>query len=278
MQPGELDYLAALVRIRTGVELRNQKPHTIVSRLDPVAGRFGFRDVRSLIAGLPRAPESLIGSVVDALLVRDTAFFRDASTLDHFRDEVMPELCSLRADARRLRIWCAGVSTGQECLSIAILLDEARLRERGWCIELIGTDVSSEAIARAREGIYSRHEIQRGVSFDRLLTYFMLEDGQWRVCPRLLGMARFQTVNLLDNFGVLGSFDAIFCRNVLIHFDPRTRIDVLARLGNALAPDGRLIMGAKETAFGLGQGLRSRTGAPIYVKASSRARAFALAS
>ena len=155
-----------------------------------------------------------------------------------------------RSVSRRIRIWCAAVSTGQEAYSLATILDEMRLAAQGWKIDLIATDLNESAIARAKEGVYAPYEIERGLPAHVLERYFVKQGRQWRVADRLRRMVTFRTFNLLDHFGWLGEIDIVLCRNVLIYFDPGVRNEIYKKLHDVLAADGYLILGDTERSIG----------------------------
>lgn len=237
--------LSDLVRRRSGIELTPDKLALVKSRLAPVARLFGFRGVAALMKEFPNPPEELAAAVTEAMTTNETSFFRDRDLFLYFRNVTLPALCKAHDSERRLRIWCAAASTGQEAYSLAIMLAEANLA--GWKIDLIATDISARVIGRAKEGLYSQFEVQRGLSTQTLVTHFAQEGNQWRVSERLRRAISFRTFNLLDDFGWLGRIDVVFCRNVLLYFDPHVKAAVFAKLGRCLAPGGTLMLGASES-------------------------------
>lgn len=247
MKPADLANLADLLHRRSGLVVTPDKARLIESKLAPIAQRFGFKDCAALFAELPHPPEELAQAITEAMTTNESSFFRDRAPFEQFRDAIIPALCTARAGKRRLRIWCAAVACGQEAYSLAILLDEMNLAAQGWKIELIATDLSATAIARAREGLYSQYEVQRGLPVQMLIDHFTQESSNWRIAERLRRQIVFRTFNLLDHFGWLGQMDVIFCRNALIYFDALTKNEVTAKLARALAPDGTLVLGAKES-------------------------------
>jgi chemotaxis protein methyltransferase CheR len=246
VKAADFHFLAELVNRRSGMVLPAEKLHLAESRLLPVARRFGFRDLEAMLADLRHAPESLASAVVEALAIHDTWFFRDRAVFEHLRAAILPPLLESRMRERQLQLWCAGASTGQEPYSLAMLLAEIDLS--GWRIELIATDLSEAAIAHGRDGVYSQAEVKRGLRPREIATHFIPEGGAWRIAERVRRMVTFRVFNLLDDFGGLGQLDVIFCRNVLMYFDPRSKAAVLERLAAALAPGGCLVLGASETA------------------------------
>ncbi len=185
------------------------------------------------------------------MTTNESFFFRDKIPFDHFRDTIMPGLLAARAAQRRMRIWCAACSTGQEPYSLAMLLKEMSQQVAGWRIEIISTDISREVLEKAKAGIYSQFEVQRGLPIQLLVKYFTQVGEMWQVAPEIRAMVQYRTLNLLQDFSQLGTFDVVFCRNVLIYFDQERKIDVLERLARVVEPDGYLVLGAAETVVGL---------------------------
>ena len=156
-----------------------------------------------------------------------------------------------RARERRIRIWCAAASTGQEPYSLAMCLKEIKEKLGGWRVEILGTDLSIEVLEKAKAGVYSQFEVQRGLPIQMLVKYFTQVGDTWQIAPDIRAMVQFRTLNLLNDFSPLGTFDLVFCRNVLIYFDQETKIGVLNRIGKVLDPEGYLVLGAAETVVGL---------------------------
>lgn len=190
-------------------------------------------------------------AVVEAMTTNESFFFRDKILFDHFRETVMPALLAARKGSRFIRIWCAAASTGQEPYSLAMCLKQMERQIAGWQIEIIATDLSNEVLEKARAGLYSQFEVQRGLPIQFLVKYFTRDGERWQLAPELRDMVQFRTLNLLNDFSPLGSFDVVFCRNVLIYFDQATRVDVLDRIARQTASDGFLMLGAAETVVGL---------------------------
>ena len=179
-------------------------------------------------------------------------------------------LSRARGNMSTIRIWCAACSSGQEPYSLAMILEEEKARLGGLRFEIVATDMAPRVLEKAKAGVYSQFEVQRGLAIQRLVTHFDQSGDQWRIKPNLRSMVTFQKQNLLENFSGMGAFDVIFCRNVLIYFDADTKKRILQRLAAQTAGDGYLIMGAAETVVGLSQdfapvegrrGLYGRTGA-----------------
>jgi len=257
MNPADFDFLAAFLRQRSGLTLGPEKGYLLESRLMPVARRWGVADLAALVARLRGGvPDSMAVEVVEAMTTNESFFFRDSKPFDQFRDFVLPHLLRSRAATRSIRIWSAACSHGQEPYSLAMLLKEREAALAGWRVEILATDISREVLRRAEEGLYSQFEVQRGLPIRQLMQYFAQEGERWRVKPALRSMVNFRYFNLLDDPGVLGRFDVVFLRNVLIYFDPPTKTRVLEAVARQMAPDGLLFLGGAETVLGVTQRFR----------------------
>ncbi len=252
MTPVDYDYLRNLLKSRSGLVLGADKHYLVESRLLPVVRKAGLSDLAGLVQKLKSAGvESLIVAVVEAMTTNETFFFRDKIPFDHLRATIMPTLLVARERERRIRIWCAAASTGQEPYTLAICLKEMGKVLAGWQVEIIATDISVDALEKAKCGIYSQFEVQRGLPIMMLVKYFTQVGELWQLTPELRAMVQFKPCNLLQDLSRLGTFDLVFCRNVLIYFDQQTKIDVLNRIARVVAPDGFLALGAAETVVGL---------------------------
>jgi len=249
--PLDYDFLCKLLKDRSGLVLSADKRYLVESRLLPVMRKAGLPSLVELVAKLRSGEEHLIVEVVEAMTTNESFFFRDKIPFDHFRDTIMPNLLTQRAQERRIRIWCAAASTGQEPYSLAICLKEMKERIVGWRIEILATDLSIEVLEKAKAGIYSQFEVQRGLPIQLLVKYFTQNGEMWQITSDLRAMVQYRPLNLLQDFSHLGQFDLIFCRNVLIYFDQETKVDVLNRMVKLLPPEGYLVLGAAETVVGL---------------------------
>jgi chemotaxis protein methyltransferase CheR len=246
MTPAEFDYLRQFLKARSGLVLSNEKQYLIESRLLPVARTHGLAGISPLVARLRSAEIGpLADAVVEAMTTNESFFFRDKVPFDHLTQLMLPEMMSRRASSRRIRIWCAAASTGQEPYSIAMAIRELGPKAAGWRFEIVGTDLSTEVLDRARAGRYSQFEVQRGLPIQLLLKYFTQDGDTWTISQDLRSMVQYRKFNLLDSFAPLGQFDIVFCRNVLIYFDQPTKIDVLQRTARVVAPDGYMVLGAR---------------------------------
>ncbi|CAH1672853.1 Chemotaxis protein methyltransferase 1 [Hyphomicrobiales bacterium] len=255
MTEADFAFLRQLLLQRSGLSLTADKQYLAESRLGILCRRRGLSDIATLVTRLRLGGDRLLeNAVVDAMTTNETLFFRDRAPFDLFRDVLLPERLSANAASRSLRIWCAAVSSGQEAYSLAMLIDDVADRLAGWKIEIIGTDISAEILEKARSGLYSQFEIQRGLPIQRLLKHFEQRGDKWQVSERLRRMVDFRQHNLLERNDHFGRFDIVFCRNVLIYFDVPTKVKVLDLLAPRLAPDGALVLGATETVLGLATG------------------------
>ena len=248
----DFEFLRSFLKDRSGLALTPEKRYLVESRLSPICRRFEVDTLSELIGKLKggRTP-ALETAVVEAMTTNETFFFRDKAPFDLFKDVLLPRYLAARASTRRLRIWCAAASTGQEPYSLAMLIDQAAAKLAGWQVEIVATDISIEVLEKAKAGLYSQFEVQRGLPIQLLVKYFTQVGDQWQISPQIRAMVNYRPLNLIKEFGHLGTFDIIYCRNVLIYFDKPTKADVLQRLSKAMAPDGALLLGAAETVIGI---------------------------
>ena len=266
-------HLQRFLRETSGLSLDGDKRYLVEDRLRPIlrdAKLGGLDDLgRSLHAN---ARSDLARSVAEALTINETSFFRDKILFQTFADQLLPRFIAARADSRRLRVWCAGCSTGQEPYSIAMLIDERMRQLSGWQVEIVATDLSRPVIAAAKRGCYSQFEVQRGLPVALLLRHFQGRGETWQISEALRARIAFSTLNLMDGFTDLGRFDIVFCRNVLIYFDAATRARVLAGLSDTLSDDGVLALGAAERVGTLCRTLKADEGRQfLFAKEVARA-------
>ena len=248
----DFDFLRGFLKNRSGLAMTAEKRYLVESRLAPVCRRFNLTSLHDLVGLLKVGHNNAVErAVVEAMTTNETFFFRDRVPFDLFRDVLLPQAITRNQARRRLRVWCAAASTGQEPYSIAMLLQEAGQRLAGWQVEIVATDLSTEVIERAKLGLYSHFEVQRGLPVQWLIKHFTQIGEQWQISPSLRTMIDYRQLNLLQGFEGLGQFDIVFCRNVLIYFDAPTKADVLNRIAACLAPGGALVLGAAETVIGL---------------------------
>ena len=252
MTPLDYDFLRSALKQRSGLVLSADKQYLVESRLLPVARKAGLANLGALVNALrPGGNEILMNAVVEAMATNESFFFRDKIPFEHFRAIVMPALLTARRASRAIRIWCAAASTGQEPYSLAMSLKAMEREIAGWRIDILATDLSNEVLEKARAGLYSQFEVQRGLPIQLLIKHFVQVGELWQIAPEIRAMVKFRQLNLLSNFSSLGTFDLVFCRNVLIYFDQETKVTVLEKLARITACDGYLVLGAAETVVGL---------------------------
>lgn len=257
MTPAEYDYLRNFLRERSGLALAADKHYLVESRLLPVARKAGLGGLTELVSRLQgHDAQNLTTQVVEAMTTNESFFFRDKTPFDHFRDAIIPKLLAARASRRHIRIWCAAASSGQEPYSLAMCLKEIQHAIKGWRVDILATDLSTEVLEKAKQGIYSQFEVQRGLPIQLLIKYFTQVGDMWQVAPELRAMVQSRPFNLLGDISSLGTFDIVFCRNVLIYFHQDIKINVLDRLSRVVASDGYLSLGAAETVVGLTDAFR----------------------
>ncbi len=243
--------LAGLLEARTGQQLTMNRRWRIETALSSLLRERGISTLDELITILVMGKEpALSNQVVEALLNNETYFFRDRAPFDLLARHALPQLATRRHDKKRIRIWSAGCSTGQEVYSLAMLFAEDLSKWRGWTIDVLGTDVSSTVVDRARGGVYSQFEVQRGLGINQTIRWFEECDDGWRAVEDIRKSVRFQVHNLLEAPPHPGEFDIVLCRNVLLYLTGEKRRAAFDRIASALAPDGWLMLGAGETVIG----------------------------
>jgi chemotaxis protein methyltransferase CheR len=252
MTSNDYDFLCKMLQAQSGLALVPGKQYLAESRLASVALRNGFADVAALIGELklPNASQ-LATEVVEAMMTHESFFFRDRTPFEHFRNLIIPALMSARASSRHIRIWCAAAATGQEPYSLAMCLKEMGGVLANWRIEIVATDLSNEALAKAQSGVYSHFEVQRGLPAAMLIKYFSKSGDEWQATPDIREMVKFSPHNLLHDCSRFGRFDVVFCRNVLIYMGHQTRADILDRIAGVCARDAYLVLGGAETVLGI---------------------------
>ena len=252
----EITFVTRLVDELCGVMLDDSKAYLIESRLGELARSSGCASYRDLCQKARYANDpALRQKIVDAITTQETLFFRDGNPFEALRHRLIPDLVDGKAGtpfARRIRIWSAAASTGQEPYSIAICLRETIPDIQAWDVQILATDISDGAIKQASLGRYAAHEIQRGMPQPLLAKYFTSQNGAWKIKDDVRAMVSFQKRNLLEPFTGIGPFDIIFCRNVAIYFDAPRRRDLFLRLADRLTPNGALLVGSSESLIDLG--------------------------
>jgi chemotaxis protein methyltransferase CheR len=256
MTGADFEYVCRLVRDRSGIVLDAGKEYLVDARLTPLARQCELGSVSDLIARLRSGSEELASRVVEAMATSETSFFRDLHPFDSLRTGILPELIRRRQNERRLSIWCAACSTGQEPYSIAMLVREHFPELAGWKLELLATDLCPEVLDRARAGRYSQLEVNRGLPITLLVKYFSQHGATWELTAKVRGMVEFRVLNLVRPWPGLPRADVIFLRNVMIYFDAETKKAILGRVARLLRPDGYLVLGGSETTLNLNDSFR----------------------
>lgn len=252
LSPSDFALVRDLLYKRSRIVLDPGKEYLVEFRLGALARREGIGSLAQLVGLLRAHPrDALTHRVVEAMTTNETSFFRDQHPFEALRQHVLPRLAAHRAAERRLTIWCAASSSGQEPYSIAMILRELGLCAPRWDIRFVATDLSSEMVARARAGAYSMLEVNRGLPAPMLVKYFRCVDGGYRISPELQSMVEFSEVNLVEPWPAWPQIDLVFIRNVLIYFDDDAKRQILGRIRRLLSPVGCLFLGAAETTLTL---------------------------
>lgn len=263
MQPNDFKFLSELLKKHSGLALTPDKEYLLESRLQPIARSHGLHGLSAMVAALQASSNpKLLTEVIEAMTTNESLFFRDNKPFEHMKKNLLPALREQAKLLKSLRIWSAAASTGQEPYSVAITLLEDP-GAAGWKQEIIATDIAHKVIDRAKQGIYSQFEVQRGLPIQILMKYFkQLPDTTWQIKDDLRRMVDFRTHNLLENFTSLGVFHLILCRNVLIYFDDATKIDIVRRMCANLHQGGFLIIGSSESVMDSTLPLKAMEGMP----------------
>jgi chemotaxis protein methyltransferase CheR len=247
LNDAEFALIAREVKTRSGAVLTRDLSGAVAMRLMPLARREGFGSVHELVgAARIRADGALWANVADYLAQSDTRFFRDRALFKRLREDAIPAALARRGH-ERIRIWSAACSTGQEAYSVAMAIEEIREQGLNPACEIIATDFSERLIEKARAGLYTQFEVQRGLPIRKLIAHFEKTGDLWRLSDRLRASVTFTPHNLMKHPGSLGQFDIIMLCHVLSGFDPETRAAVILRVADALAPNGVIALGEGET-------------------------------
>jgi chemotaxis protein methyltransferase CheR len=246
-----VDTLARLLEKHTGQQLSEARRWRVETSLRPLLRNNGLRSLDDLVSVLGRAPAGqLFDQTIDLMLNHESSFFRDLTVFQSLETAILPEIRERNASERRLRIWCAGCSTGKEAYSIAMALKHMGGQWDGWRISILGTDVSPIAIEEAKRGRYSQMEMQRGLAINDLLRWFTPAGEHWQIKDEIREMVHFQTDNLLEPRAVSGEFDLILCRNVLFYFQDQNRQTAFKQIVRHAHKNSYLVLGAGETLVG----------------------------
>jgi chemotaxis protein methyltransferase CheR len=249
----DFEYLRELMHLRAAIVLERGKEYLALSRLEPVARDHGLTTVSELVAKLRtrELTSTLHDQVVDALTTNETTFFRDYNPWESLRTRVLPDLLERKERTRTLAIWSAGCSSGQEPYSIAMSIREHFPELSQWQVSILGTDISSSVLARARAGRYGQLEVNRGLPAHLLVRHFTRAGMEWEIEEQIRRMVRFERHNLNDAWPSMPPFDLVLMRNVMIYFETEAKRTVLAKMHRQLAPHGYLLLGASETTYSL---------------------------
>ena len=245
------DVFALLLKTRSGLVIGMDKIYLLETRLGGILKRENLADLNQLADRLRRPGDALARDVVEAMTTNESFFFRDDKPFVHFRSQALPRLAASRPPGSTIRVWSAASSSGQEAYSLAMIVAESKAVLGDRRVEIIGTDIAREQLARARDGLYSQFEVQRGLPVQMLMRYFRKEESNWRINDAIKAMAQFREFNLLSDLRTLGRFDIVFCRNVLIYFDQPTKARVLGAIAGIMPADGILYLGGAETVLGI---------------------------
>lgn len=244
-------YVSELVRRESAIVLAPGKEYLVEARLLPLARTVGVADVSEFVAKQQRQPDRTVQArIVDALTTNETSWFRDSEPFTAMTSTILPELMRARTTERRLRLWSAASSSGQEAYSLAMVIGDY-LRPQGWRAEILGTDISDEMIARAKAGRYSQLEVNRGMPAPLLVRHFQRQGTEWQISAELRAMVDYRKANLAAPLPPMAPFDVVFLRNVLIYFDTATKRTILQRVRSVMRPDGYLVLGSAETTLGI---------------------------
>jgi len=256
LSAADFAFIVDLVRRRCAIVLEPGKEYLVKSRLLPVAQRHGLAGIDSLVDRLRGADIGLTMGVVEAMVITETSFFRDLHPFETLRRTVLPELIEARRSQRRLHIWFAASSSGQEPYSMALMLKEWFPELSTWQLDLSATDISNEMLARSQAGRYTQMEVNRGLPTPLLLKWFRQEGTTWQLDDAIRGMVTFSPLNLAQPWPAMPTWDLVFLRNVMIYFDNQVKKAILGRVGRLLAKDGYLLLGGAETTLNLDDSFR----------------------
>jgi chemotaxis protein methyltransferase CheR len=246
--PRDFETVTKVLRARSGISLSPNKAYLLEARVAPLLARYNLKSAVEFTQALSQDRNgTLVNDFIEGMTTNETLFFRDQRPFDLLANDVLPRLRLSHSTQKRIRIWCAAASTGQEPYSLAMYFRENQNLWHGWDIDIFATDLSRAAITKAKRGTYSQFEVQRGLPIRLLMKYFTQNGNDWTLAQEIRDAVRYQHHNLLSGFEHFGQFDIILIRNVLIYFDAEGKKAVIERIGKALTDEGHLILGAAET-------------------------------
>lgn len=236
-----------------GIVLGDNKQYLVKSRLAPLLLQYNYDSLLSLIQGAIKGLDrSLKTAVVDAMTTNETLWFRDGYPFVLLADKLLPELAM---NKKPIKIWSSASSSGQEPYSIAMTVQELKTKKPGllnFPVQIVGTDISSTMLEQCQLAEYDSLALGRGLSAERKKQFFEpCGENRYKVKDFLKKNISFKPINLLESYSMLGKFDIIFCRNVLIYFSSDVKSKILNQFAGALNPGGYLILGASESLTGL---------------------------
>jgi chemotaxis protein methyltransferase CheR len=244
-------FLQEQIRKQSGIVLDDTKHYLVEARLLPIALEEGLSNLDELCAKLRQsAPARLQRRVTEAMTTNETYFFREPAHFEALKNTILPPLLAERRESRKLSIWSAAASTGQEAYSLAMLLTEMGLQD--WDLNIVGTDLAENVLEKAREGKYSQLEINRGLPVTMLVKHFTRQQLLWELKPAMRKMVRFQALDLRNINNSIGPFDIVLCRNVLIYFDVDTKRQIVDQIRTIINPGGHFFLGASEVGLSVG--------------------------
>lgn len=249
---GDFEYIRRLIRERSGIVLGDEKRYLVESRLAPVVQTHDSASLGEFVRQLRnQAFGSLHRQVVEAMTTNETSFFRDRHPFEVLRQSILPELIARRANVRQLRIWCAACSSGQEPYTIAMLLRQHFPELATWSVQLLGTDLDTAILTRAREGRYSQLEVNRGLPAPFLVKFFEKTGSSWQIDKSVRDMVQIEQLNLTGAWPSMPAWDIVFMRNVLIYFGVDNKKSILGKVRQSMKSDGYLFLGGAETTMNL---------------------------
>lgn len=252
MKVADFELYKSLLYDKSGLVITPDKSYLLDSRLTPIAKKWNYPTLDMMTLQLRAIPDpKLVKDIVEAMTTNETSFFRDTKPFTLFQETILPHMIQTRASKKTVRIWCAACSSGQEPYSLSMILKDKEAQLKGWRFEIVATDLSEDILAQARKGTYSQFEVQRGLPIQYLMKYFTQVNDTWQLKDDIKSMVKFSTFNLLDDMSRMGQFDIIFCRNVLIYFDEKTKGSILGKMEKQLDKDGFLLLGGAETVLGI---------------------------
>lgn len=271
MKLTEFDIYRQILLDKSGLDITQDKTYLLESRLKPVAKKWGYPALDMMTMALNGVPDpELISDIVEAMTTSETSFFRDGKPFQNFEQFILPYMAKTRTKAKNLRIWCAACSSGQEPYSLAITVKEAQENNilPNWKVQILATDISDDILQQAQEARYSQFEVQRGLPVQLLMKYFEQDGDQWQLNDDVKSMVTFHKHNLIETTARLDTFDIIFCRNVLVYFNQKTKKNVIENMLKHLVPDGFMVLGDTESPSGITENIKSVPDhANIYVHA-----------